>query len=156
MRSSFVEINFRLDTGAPLHFNMTNNDDEQQQQQQQQLKIFDNTDDGIRLYIDETIGPVHCELSTSKSTNTGNPFELDCFLLTNINRHQTRSSQTVLTSTIVSLRKQHRSTSCQVTCFDTFTKETNTERNSADETVIDVVQRLTRAHTNLLQSTAIC
>lgn len=93
--------------------------------------------DTRRLYIDETI--FHCENSSNqqstKSTNTGNPFELDFLFLVNLNRYQTRSSQTLLTSHINHLFKRHRSTLCQAEYFTTISQQTNTEHDDQEERI---------------------
>ena len=72
--------------------------------------IISDDDDDSRLYIDENISDSLYNQQQTKSTNTGNPFELDFFLLDHLNRYQTRSSQTVLTSNTSLLLKRHRST----------------------------------------------
>ena len=106
------------------------------------LNISDEDDGPRPLHIDETF--FHCENSsnhqTSKSTNTGNPFELDFLFLVNLNRYQTRSSQTLLTSHIDLRFKRHRSTICQAEYFPKNSQQTNTESNDQEERIA-VVKR---------------
>ena len=92
------------------------------------------------LYIDETA--VDSVDQCNKSINTGNPFELDLILLESINRYQTRSSQTILTSNDNLLFKRNRSTVCQAEYFDTMTQESNTNQNfNEQEERIGVVKK---------------
>ncbi len=110
---------------------------------EQDIQEFD--EDESRLYIDENIfdsmNNNHIQQQT-KSTNTGNPFELDLILIDNINRYQTRSSQTILTSNINLLLKRNRSTLCQAEYFQTMTKETNTiQENKDKEECVPVVKK---------------
>ncbi|CAF0882393.1 unnamed protein product [Rotaria sordida] len=101
---------------------------------EQDIKKFD--EDESRLYIDENIfdSMNNSSQQSTKSTNTGNAFELDLILIANINRYQTRSSQTILTSNTSLLIKQNRSTFCQAEYFSTITQETNTDHmNEEDE-----------------------
>jgi hypothetical protein len=124
---------FEINTGAFLYLNMTNSD---------YLMVIsddgeESDEDEFRLYIDENV--FDSIQQSTKSTNTGNPFELDWSFITNIHRYQTRSVQTILTSDTNLLLKRHRSTSCQAEFFATMTKETNTNYN--DEERIPVVKK---------------
>jgi len=98
------------------------------------------------LYIDENVfdfGNNHNQQQT-KSTYTGNPFELDFFLIAHLNRYKTRSSQTVLTSNTSLLLKRHRSTFCQAEYFSTMTQQTNTNHDiNNKEECIAVVKKQT-------------
>jgi hypothetical protein len=90
---------------------------------------------------------------STKSINTGNPFELDSIFVENINRYQTRSSQTILTSNMNLLLKRHRSTICQAEYFATMTQETNTNQNSNEqEERIAVVKKQRTENLDLLSS----
>ena len=86
---------------------------------------LEETDD--RLIIDETFDSADF-LLTTRSTNTGNPFELDSFFLAYRSRFQSRSSQTVLTlnGNFFALKKT-RSTSCNAEYLDCFSKNINTD-----------------------------
>lgn len=110
--------------------------------------ISDDDDDENHLYIDENV--LDSIQQSTKSTNTGNPFELDLFVIENINRYQTRSSQTVLTSNINFLLKRHRSTICQAEYFATITQETNTNHDKEER--IPVVKKQRTGDVNLLLS----
>ena len=76
------------------------------------MVINGDDEDQSRLYIDETVSDCwnQSREQASKSINTGNPFELDWIFLAYVNRYQTRSSQTILTSNTNLLFKRHRST----------------------------------------------
>jgi hypothetical protein len=108
------------------------------------LMVISDDEDESRLYIDENIFDSmnnHIQQQT-KSTNTGNPFELDWILIDNMNRYQTRSSQTILTSNTNLLFKRNRSTLCQAEYFQTMTRETNTDHENNDkEERIPVVKK---------------
>ena len=95
---------------------------------EEDFEAFDNDD--ARLYIDETFVSPPDRHRPTRSTNTGNAFELSLILLANLQRYQTRSSQTILTSNTALLLKRHRSTYCQVEYFDRSAQETNTERSN--------------------------
>ena len=97
------------------------------------LNEHESNDKHSRLYIDENLFPYWNNQQQTKSTNTGNPFELDFFSLSSVNRFQTRSSQTILTSDTSRLRKRHRATLCQAEYFATSTQETNTTAGSGSE-----------------------
>lgn len=104
---------------------------------EEDFEAFDNED--ARLYIDETFVSPFDHRQPTRSSNTGNPFELNPLLLANLHRYQTRSSQTTLTSHAALLLKRHRSTCCQAEDFQRSTKETNTEQdNEIKEQVIAV------------------
>jgi hypothetical protein len=108
---------------------------------EEDFDAFDNED--ARLYIDETfVSPLdRRHHQPTRSTNTGNPFEMNPLLLANLRRCQTHSSQTTLTSNTALLLKRHRSTCCQAEYFQRSTKETNTERsNEMKEEAIAVKQ----------------
>ncbi|UJR36219.1 hypothetical protein I4U23_028951 [Adineta vaga] len=90
------------------------------------LMIISDDNDDSCLYIDENIFDSWTNQQQNKSTNTGNPFELDFFFLSSLNRFQTRSSQTILTSNTSLLQKRHRTTFCQAEYFATRMQETNT------------------------------
>jgi hypothetical protein len=106
-----------------------------------------------RLYIDENVfdsGNNHNQQQT-KSTHTGNPFELDFFLIAHLNRYKTRSSQTVLTSNTSLLLKRHRSTFCQAEYFSTMTQQTNTnyDINNKEECIAVVKKQTTTTTQNI-------
>ena len=111
------------------------------------MDISDDDDDDeqdLSLYIDETVSDCqsHSNRQANKSTNTGNSFELDLFFLANINRYQTRSSQTLLTSHVNLLFQRNRSTICQAEYFSTMVQATNTEQDyHQHEERIPVVKR---------------
>ncbi|CAF2400148.1 unnamed protein product [Rotaria sp. Silwood2] len=120
---------------------------------EQDIQEYD--DDESRLYIDENVfdSMTNSSQQSTKSTNTGNAFELDLALIANINRHQTRSSQTILTSNTSLLIKQNRSTVCQAEYFATITQETNTDHtNDEDEDRILVIKKQRTDNINLLLS----
>ncbi|CAF4580924.1 unnamed protein product [Rotaria socialis] len=123
---------------AFLHFTMIDSDS---------VMIISDDEQDInesRLYIDENVfDSVNCSgQQSSKSINTGNPFELDFILLTNLNRYQTRSCQTILTSNTSLLLKRNRSTFCQAEYFATTTKATNTEHFNDEEERILVAKKI--------------
>ena len=126
---------------------MVISDDEQDTQESDEVNS--------RLYIDENIldsGNNHNQQQT-KATNTGNPFELDFFLIALLNHYQTRSSQTVLTSNTSLLLKRHRSTFCQAEYFSTMTQQTNTTHVINDkEECIAVVKKQRIQNVDLLLS----
>lgn len=101
--------------------------------------MIDSDDEESRLYIDESITSL--SVQCDRSTITGNPFELDPFLLILRQRYQTRSAQTQLTSKNDHLLfHRHRSTSCRIEDFQNVDRETNTEKKvTDDEETIDVV-----------------
>jgi hypothetical protein len=115
-------------SGAPVHFAMAHSDS--------LVMISDDDDDDPEpcLYIDESTCDtmVDARFQQTKSTNTGNPFELDWIVAVNIHRYQTRSCQTTLTSHGIQAVQRHRSTVCQPEYFHTSTRETNTDRSSED------------------------
>ena len=101
------------------------------------VMISDDDDDDDPepcLYIDQSSDDamVDARLQQTKSTSTGNPFELDWIVVVNINRYRTRSCQTTLTSHGIHAVQRHRSTICQPEYFHTSTRETNTDRASED------------------------
>jgi hypothetical protein len=99
-----------------------------------------------RLYIDENVfdSGNNRNQQQTKSTHTGNPFELDFFLIAHLNRYKTRSSQTILTSNTSLLLKRHRSTFCQPEYFSTMTQQTNTNHDiNNKEECIAVVKKQT-------------
>jgi len=102
--------------------------------------IQESDEDEFRLYIDENVfdSMNNSAQQSTKSTNTGNPFELDFIFIANINRYQTRSSQTILTSNTNLLLKRHRSTICQAEFFATMNQETNTDHdtNNKEERIL--------------------
>ncbi|CAF3376611.1 unnamed protein product [Rotaria sp. Silwood1] len=110
---------------------------------EQDIQKYD--EDESCLYIDENIfdSMNNSSQQSTKSTNTGNAFELDLILIANINRYQTRSSQTILTSNTSLLIKRNRSTVCQAEYFATITQETNTDSmNKEDEERISLYYSL--------------
>jgi hypothetical protein len=114
------------------------------------LKVISDEDE-CRLYIDETA--VDFGNQSTKSINTGNPFELDWIFIENINRYQTRSSQTILTSNTNLLLKRHRSTICQAEYFATMTQETNTNQDyNEHEERVAVVKKQRTENIDLLSS----
>jgi hypothetical protein len=114
------------------------------------LKVISDEDE-CRLYIDETA--VDFGNQSTKSINTGNPFELDWIFIENINRYQTRSSQTILTSNTNLLLKRHRSTMCQAEYFATMTQETNTNQDyNEHEERVAVVKKQRTENIDLLSS----
>ncbi|CAF0923541.1 unnamed protein product [Rotaria sp. Silwood1] len=120
---------------------------------EQDIQKYD--EDESRLYIDENIfdSMNNSSQQSTKSTNTGNAFELDLILIANINRYQTRSSQTILTSNTSLLIKRNRSTVCQAKYFATITQETNTDSmNKEDEERISVIKKQRTENINLLLS----
>lgn len=128
-------------TRAFLHLTMTDSDS---------LKVISDEDE-CRLYIDETA--VDFGNQSTKSINTGNPFELDWIFIENINRYQTRSSQTILTSNTNLLLKRHRSTICQAEYFATMTQETNTNQDyNEHEERVAVVKKQRTENIDLLSS----
>ncbi len=128
-------------TRAFLHLTMTDSDS---------LKVISDEDE-CRLYIDETA--VDFGNQSTKSINTGNPFELDWIFIENINRYQTRSSQTILTSNTNLLLKRHRSTMCQAEYFATMTQETNTNQDyNEHEERVAVVKKQRTENIDLLSS----
>ncbi len=117
--------------------------------------IQESDEDEFRLYIDENVfdSVNNSTQQSTKSTNTGNPFELDLIFIENVNRYQTRSSQTILTSNINHLLKRHRSTICQAEYFATMTQETNTNHDNNDkEERISVVKKQRTEDVDLLLS----
>ncbi len=128
-------------TRAFLHLTMTDSDS---------LKVISDEDE-CRLYIDEMV--VDSVNQLTKSINTGNPFELDWIFIENINRYQTRSSQTILTSNTNLLLKRHRSTICQAEYFATMTQETNTNQDyNEHEERVAVVKKQRTENIDLLSS----
>ncbi|CAF0816920.1 unnamed protein product [Rotaria sp. Silwood1] len=120
---------------------------------EQDIQKYD--EDESCLYIDENIfdSMNNSSQQSTKSTNTGNAFELDLILIANINRYQTRSSQTILTSNTSLLIKRNRSTVCQAEYFATITQETNTDSmNKEDEERISVIKKQRTENINLLLS----
>ncbi|CAF4488023.1 unnamed protein product [Rotaria sp. Silwood1] len=120
---------------------------------EQDIQKYD--EDESCLYIDENIfdSMNNSSQQSTKSTNTGNAFELDLILIANINRYQTRSSQTILTSNTSLLIKRNRSTVCQAKYFATITQETNTDSmNKEDEERISVIKKQRTENINLLLS----
>jgi hypothetical protein len=114
------------------------------------LKVISDEDE-CRLYIDETA--VDFGNQSTKSINTGNPFELDWIFIENINRYQTRSSQTILTSNTNLLLKRHRSTMCQAEYFATMAQETNTNQDyNEHEERVAVVKKQRTENIDLLSS----
>jgi hypothetical protein len=114
------------------------------------LKVISDEDE-CRLYIDEMV--VDSVNQLTKSINTGNPFELDWIFIENINRYQTRSSQTILTSNTNLLLKRHRSTICQAEYFATMTQETNTNQDyNEHEERVAVVKKQRTENIDLLSS----
>jgi len=114
------------------------------------LKVISDEDES-RLYIDETA--VDFGNQSTKSINTGNPFELDWIFIENINRYQTRSSQTILTSNTNLLLKRHRSTMCQAEYFATMTQEINTNQDyNEHEERVAVVKKQRTENIDLLSS----
>jgi hypothetical protein len=115
-------------------------------------------EDEFRLYIDETVfdSMNNSTQQSTKSTNTGNPFELDFNFIANVNRYQTRSSQTILTSNTNLLLKRHRSTICQAEFFATMNKETNTnhDTNNKEERIL-VMKKQRTENVELLSSLSI-
>ena len=93
----------------------------------------ESNDQHSRLYIDENCFPSWDNQQQTKSTNTGNPFELDFFFVSSLNRFQTRASQTILTSDTRRLRRRHRATLCQAEYFATSTQGTNTTNGDTSE-----------------------
>ncbi|CAF1401412.1 unnamed protein product [Adineta steineri] len=117
------------------------------------LMIISDDEDNSRLYIDENVvDSWNNQQLQTKSTNTGNAFELDFFLIAYFNRYQTRSSQTVLTSNTNLLLKRHRSTFCQAEYFATMTQETNT-MNEHEERIAVVKKQKTYNEDLILSST---
>lgn len=91
----------------------------------------DDQQDCSTFYIDETVSNCqgHSIGQANKSTNTGNPFELDPFFLATINRYQTRFSQTFLTTHLDLLFQRNRSTICQPEYFSTMAQAINTDQD---------------------------
>jgi hypothetical protein len=106
-------------------------------------------EDSARLYIDENVCDPQPHRQQTRATNTGNPFELDFFLLASLNRFRTRSSQTVLTSDTSLLRKRHRATICQAQCFAVRTQDTSTS-DDEEERVVVIKKSKTRDDRSLL------
>lgn len=103
-------------------------------------KTFDDDDEDLRLFIDENFDEFSL-CPSSRSTNTGNPFELDPFFFVNLQRIRTRSSQTELKSENQLVFYRHRSTSCQKEIFSNFHRETNTDETKlTDEETISVIE----------------
>jgi hypothetical protein len=112
-------------------------------------------EDEFCLYIDENVfdSVNNSARQSTKSTNTGNPFELDSIFIANLNHYQTRSSQTILTSNTNLLLKRNRSTICQAEFFATMTQETNTNHDNNDqEERISVVKKQRTETVDLLVS----
>ena len=89
-------------------------------------------DEESRLFIDENFTDLPI-CSSSRSTNTGNSFELDPFFFVNFQRFRTRSSQTELTSENQLVFYRHQSTSCQFEYFQLFHRETSTDETTSDD-----------------------
>jgi len=81
------------------------------------LFLFEMT----RLYIDETDNSCESNSQRTKSTNTGNAFELDRYFY----RFRTQSCQTS--------NRRHRSTICQFEYFPMKTQQTNTNPNEIEQ-----------------------